>query len=171
MNRWIGLLTVVLLVAASASSFAVGPGGTPSTPPTTGGGRSLANTGFAGTSETAIDGIVMDREGQPIANVTVKLYVGGLLLAETATAPDGTYEFVELLDYGQDVTVDLWFVPADQTLVMENVLLKESSGAISSGLYSECTQRVRLDPLMYVPMRLYTLDDRTRSLRERGCVK
>ncbi len=171
MSRWIGLSMVVLLVMVSGSALAVGPGGTPSTTPSTGSGRLIANTGFSGSSETAIDGVVMDREGQPIDNVTVKLYVGGLLLAETATAPDGTYEFVELLDYGQDVTVDLWFVPADATLVMENVLLKESSGAIAGQLYSACTQRARLDPLMYVPVRLYTLEDRTRSLAERGCVE
>ena len=171
MVRWIGLSTVILLVMLSGSTLAVGPGGTPGSAPPATGGRLLSNSGFAGTSETAIDGVVMDRGGEPIGNVTVKLYVGGLLLAETTTAPDGTYEFVELLDYGQDVTVDIWFVPSDPTLVMENVLLKESSGALAGRLYSGCTKRVRLDPLMYVPVRLYTLEDRTRSLRERGCVQ
>ncbi len=170
MNRWIGLSMVVLLVMVSGSALALGPGGTPGSAPSTGSGRLLANTGFSGTSETAIDGVVMDRDGHPLNGVTVKLYVGGLLLAETLTAPDGTYEFVELLDYGQDVTVDLWFVPSDATLIMENVLLKESSRALAGRLYSGCAQRARLDPLMYVPIRLYTLDDRTRSLRERGCV-
>ncbi len=171
MSRWTGLSMVVLLVMVSGSALAVGPGGTPGSIPSTGSGRLLTNTGFSGTSETAIDGMVMDVDGQPLNAVTVKLYVGGLLLAETATAPDGSYEFVELLDYSKDATVDLWFVPSDPTLVMENVLLKESSGALARQLYSACTQRVRLDPLMYVPVRLYTLQDRTRSLRERGCVQ
>jgi hypothetical protein len=171
MNRWIGLSMVVLLVMVSGSALAVGPGGSPGSVPSSGNARMLANTGFAGTSETAIDGVVMDRDGQPLSGVTVKLYVGGVLLAEKVTAPDGTYEFVELLDYGQDVTVSMWFVPADQSLVMENVLLKESTGAVAARLYSDCTQRLRLDPLLYVPVRLYTLEDRTRSLRERGCVK
>jgi len=171
MNRWIMLSVVVTLVALCGSVLAVGPGGTPGTIPSTGGGRIVSTTGFAGTSETAIDGVVMDRDNQPLPGVTVKLYVGGLLLAETTTAPDGTYEFVELIDYGQDVTVDLWFVPADQTLIMENVLLKESTGAIGGQLYSACTKRTRLDPLMYVPVNLYTLEDRTRVLQERGCVK
>ncbi len=171
MNRWIGLSMVVLLALASSSALAVGPTGTPGSTPSTGSGRMLANTGFSGTSETAIDGVVMSRDGQPLDGVVAKLYVGGLLLAETTTAPDGTYEFVELIDYGQDASVDIWFVPSSPTLVMENVLLKESSSALAGRLYSACTQRVRLDPLMYVPVRLYTLDDRTRSLRERGCVQ
>ncbi len=171
MNRWIGLLMVVLLVMVSGSALAAGPGGTPGTIPSTGSGRLLANTGFSGTSETAIDGVVMNRDGQPLADVTAKLYVGGLLLAETVTAPDGTYEFVELLDYGQDVTIDIWFVPADQSLVMENVLLKESSSALAGQVYSGCIQRSRLDPLLYVPIRLYTLEERTRLLSERGCLE
>lgn len=174
MKRWIGLCAVLILLAASGASLATGPGGTPGIIPSGSSsisGRSPASMGFTGSSETAIDGVVMDRDGQPLNNVTVKLYVGGLLLSQVVTSPDGTYELVELLDYGRDVTVDLWFVAQDQSLVMENVLLKESQTALGRELYSKCTQRVRLDPLMYVPVRLYTLEDRTQSLRERGCVE
>ncbi len=171
MNRWIGLWSVALLAVMVGAVLAAGPDGSPNTiPAATSPARTPSNTGFGGTSETAIDGVVMNRDGDPVPNVTVKLYVGGLLLAETVTAPDGTYEFVELLDHGRDVTVDLWFVPADASLVMENVLLKESSAAIAGRLYSACTPRERLDPLMYVPVRLYTLEDRSRVLEERGCV-
>jgi len=112
MNRWIGLSMVVLLALASGSALAAGPAETPGTTSSAGSARVLANTGFSGTSETTIDGVVMDVDGSPLGGVVVKLYVGGLLLTETTTAPDGTYEFAELLDYGQDVTVDLWFVPS-----------------------------------------------------------
>lgn len=169
--RWI-LISLVgtLLVIGSVSAVAVGPGdGTGSIPASPAPGRLISATGFAGSSETSIDGKVMNLDGDPLGNVTVKLYVGGLLLAETVTSPDGTYEIVELIDYGRDVMITLWFVPADPTLIMENIILKESTAAVQRGLYSPCVKRIRIDPLTYAPVKLMDLASRTRWLDESDC--
>ncbi len=168
--RWILILLVgILLVIGSVSAVAVGPDdGTASIPASTR-GRVISTTGFGGSSETSIDGKVMNLDGYPLGDVTVKLYVGGLLLAETATSPDGTYEIVELIDYGRDVMITLWFVPADPTLVMENIILKESTVAVQRGLYSPCVKRIRIDPLTYAPVKLMTLASRIRWLDESDC--
>ncbi len=163
------LATAAALLASASGAQAAGPADIPSAParPT----RLMAQTGFAGTEETTIAGQVVDKDGAPIDDVTVKLYIGGLLVAEVTTSIDGAFELVELIDYGQDVTIDLWFVPADTNLVMENVLLKESSTAHQHSLYSECVPRVRLDPLTDVIVKLYDIDTRNERLRRQGCVK
>jgi hypothetical protein len=104
-------------------------------------------------------------------DVNVKLYMGGLLVTEQLTSSDGAFEFTELIDYGNDVTIDLWFVPPTDELVMENVLLKESSSALQHGLYSKCVQRIRLDPITDVIVKLYSLESRVELLKRRGCIK
>lgn len=111
----------------------------------------------------------MNLDGDPLVDVTVKLYVGGVLLAEEITSSDGTYEIVELIDYGRDVTISLWFVAADPNLLMENIILKESKAAIEQRLYSQCVKRIRIDPLTYAPVKLMDLESRTRWLTESGC--
>jgi hypothetical protein len=169
--RWVLVFLVgTLLVVGGVSAVAVGPGdGTGTIPTSSPPARSLSSTGFSGSSETSIDGKVMNLDGDPLGDVTVKLYVGGLLLAEMMTSPDGTYEIVELIDYGRDVTITLWFVPTDPTLVMENVILKESTAALQRSLYSPCIKRIRIDPLTYAPIRLMSLDSRIRRLGESDC--
>ena len=169
--RWILVFLVgILLVVSGVSAVAVGPGDGTGVPPTLSPGRLVSPTGFATSSETSIDGKVMNLDGDPLGDVAVKLYVGGVLLAEKMTSLDGTYEIVELIDYGRDVTISLWFVPADPTMVMENVILKESSAAVRQRLYSPCVKRIRIDPLTYVPMKLMSIDSRTRWLSESDCV-
>lgn len=161
---------VVALVALSATTLTgAGPA---DTPPTDTGrpSRMSGQPGFAGTSETTISGIVVDRRGKPIGDVAVKLYMGGLLVSEVLTSPDGSFELVELIDYAQDVTIDMWFVPPDEALVMENVILKESAAAIQHRLYSKCVQRVRLDPITDFVVKLLDLEARSAVLRESGCI-
>jgi hypothetical protein len=168
MNRILGIALAALLVM-SLPVMAAGPTDTAS-PPTTG-AQTAVRSGFAGKSETTITGFVVDEKGSPLLDVNVKLYMGGLLTTEQLTSSDGTFEFTELIDYGIDVTVDLWFVPPTDEIVMENVILKESSSARQNGLYSPCVQRVRLDPLTDVVVKLYSLESRIARLKRKGCIE
>ena len=168
--RWILVFLVgALLVVSGVSAVAVGPSDGAGVPPVSSPGRQVSASGFSTSSETSIDGRVMNLDGDPLVDVTVKLYVGGVLLAEEITSSDGTYEIVELIDYGRDVTISLWFVSADPNLLMENIILKESTAAIEQRLYSQCVKRIRIAPLTYAPVKLMNLESRTRWLTESGC--
>jgi hypothetical protein len=162
------ILCAALTLAVCVPALAIEGDQTPpvSTPTTT---RLTSPTGFAAGSETTIAGMVTDVNGSPLSDVTVKLYVGGILMSEFKTSIDGSFEIVELLDYGRDVTIDLWFVPPTPDLVMENVLLKESSSAIAHSLYSKCLKRVRLDPITDVIVKLLDSQTRVAQIQRSGC--
>ena len=102
--------------------------------------------------------------------MAAKLYVGGVLMSEMITDPDGSFELVELIDYARDVTIDMWFVPQGAEMVMENVILKESTTALQSALYSKCVSRVRLDPITDFVVRILDLESRTRMLKTSDCL-
>jgi len=160
-------LTLVAIVAALAAAAPTSdPPPTGSRPST----RLTTQSGFAGSSETTISGLCVDKDGRPMADVEAKLYIGGLLVSEVTTAPDGSFEIVELIDYGTDSTIDMWFVPAGEGLVMENVILKESSAALENALYSECVPRVRLDPITDFVVRILDLNSRVRMLETSDCL-
>jgi hypothetical protein len=169
MRRFLGLSLLALVLALSQLCVAAGPEDKPPTVTDTG-QRSLTRSGFGGISETTITGLVVDKSGQPLLDVAVKLYMGGLLVDEQLTSSDGSFEFSELIDYGNDVTIDIWFVPPTEDLVMENVLLKESKAAMQYEIYSDCVLRQRLDPITDVVVKLYTLDERIEVLKRRGCI-
>ena len=169
MKRVWTLAMLALLLVASVSATAAGPSETPPTTPGTP-TRLTAQTGYAGSSETTISGMVVDKDGRPLVDVAVKLYMGGLLVSDIMTSTDGSFEIVELIDYGRDVTIDMWFVPGDTELVMENVILKESSSAIQNGLYSKCVKRVRLDPITDFVVKVLDLKTRTRMLSNSDCL-
>lgn len=162
-------LAIAALLACAAHACAAGP---TDTPPTTSGGptRLITQSSFAGTSETTISGIVVGKDGRPLLDVAVKLYVGGLLTNELMTSSDGSFEFAELIDYARDVTIDVWFVSPDPELIMENVILKESSGALQNGLYSKCVKRVRLDPITDFVVRIVDVKTRVEQLKRSGCL-
>ncbi len=169
MQKILGLMVATVLLVAWLPAAAAGPDDTPRVPETT--MRPVARSGFAGASETTITGLVVDEAGKPLVDISVKLYMGGLLVIEQLTSSDGSFEFTELIDYGNDITIDLWFVPPTEELVMENVILKESSSALQHALYSKCVQRSRLDPITDVIVKLYGLDSRTEMLKRRGCIE
>ena len=109
-------------------------------------------------------------DGKPLLDVSVKLYVGGLLMNEQLTSSDGSFEFTELIDYARDVTIDVWVLPTDPDLVMENVLLKESTAAVQHGLYSQCVKRVRLDSITDFVVRLVDQKTRIDQMKRSGCL-
>lgn len=162
------LILAMTFIFATVVS-AAGPEDTP--PPSSGPSMRLtAQTGFAGTSETTISGIVVDKDGRPMVDVAAKLYIGGVLVSEIPTSTDGSFELVELIDYARDVTIDMWFVPPTEGMVMENVILKESTTAMQNSLYSKCISRVRLDPITDFVVRILDLDSRTRMLKTSDCL-
>ena len=158
------------LLVMSLPAMAAGPADTPPGTQSTG-TQAPVRSGFAGKSETTITGLVVGEDNQRLVDVNVKLYMGGLLTTEQLTSSDGTFEFTELIDYGNDVTIDLWFVPPTDELVMENVLLKESSAARQYAMYSKCVQRTRLDPITDVVVKLYSLESRVAMLKRKGCIE
>ena len=158
--------TLVLCMPAFAAEGDLTP--PPSTPPST---RLTTTSGLVAASETTIGGMVTDANGVPMKDVAVKLYMGGLLTSEFKTSIDGSFEIVELIDYGRDVTIDLWFVPPTPGLVMENVLLKESSSAIAHSLYSKCVKRVRLDPITDMIVKIVDPQTRAAQIQRSGCVE
>jgi hypothetical protein len=169
MKRILVPTVVALLLVAGLLAQAAEPTELPS--PLQGQSAKLATaTGFAKSSETTISGLVVDKSGERLVDVAVKLYMGGLLTSETTTSSDGTFEITELVDYGSDVTIDLWFVPGDPALVMENVILKESTAAIQHSLYSKCVKRVRLDPITDVVVKLLDLKSRLERIKDSDCV-
>ena len=170
MKRFLSLAVLLMLMFAFCVAQADAPGDNTPTPPTTT-SKSLLRTGFAGASETTITGLVVDVAGKPLLDVNVKLYMGGLLVAEQLTSSDGSFEFKELIDHGSDVTIDLWFVPPTEDQVMENVILKESSSARANALYSKCVARARLDPITDIVVKLYDLDSRIEMLKRKGCIE
>jgi hypothetical protein len=156
-------LAASMPAAAADTGSLTPPVATPTVP------RLASPTGLAAVSETTISGLVTDANGSPMRDVVVKLYVGGLLTSEFTTSIDGAFEMVELIDYGRDVTVDLWFVPSKAGLLMENVILKESSAAIAHGLYSKCTKRVRLDPITDMIVKIVDAQTRASVIQRSGC--
>jgi hypothetical protein len=159
-----GVLALAVPVAAAAVEADLTPPVTTPTVP-----RLASPTGLAAVSETTIGGLVTDADGSPMRDVAVKLYIGGLLTSEFTTSIDGAFEIVELIDYGRDVTIDLWFVPSKAGLVMENVILKESSSAIAHSLYSKCTKRVQLDPITDMIVKIVDSQTRASVIQRSGC--
>jgi hypothetical protein len=161
------VLAIVLAVTLPASG--AGPDEPPATISST--ARALTATpSFAGTSETSISGMTYDNDVNPLGDVSVKLYIGGVLAAETKTSLDGRFEMTHLIDHGRDVTIDLWFVADDPSLLMENVLLKESSTAIKHSLYSKCMKRVTLAPITDVVIKLTDVKTRADRLKRLDCL-
>jgi hypothetical protein len=169
MKIGLAILSAALTLGVCMPATAVeGDPTPPIASPTT--SRLASQTGLAAGSETTIAGMVTDANGVPMKDVSVKLYVGGLLTSEFKTSIDGSFEIVELLDYGRDMTIDLWFVPPTPELVMENVILKESSSAIAHSLYSKCVKRVRLDAITDVFVKIVDSQTRVTQIQRSGCV-
>jgi hypothetical protein len=161
------LVLAVAIALVASPLFAAGPTDTP--PSETGGGaRLISQSGYAGSSETQISGLVVDRAGKPLANVSCKLYLGGILVTEVKTSIDGSFELTQLIDYGRDETIDMWFVPDDQDLLMENVILKESTPAAQRGLYSKCVKRVSLSTFTDFLVKIVDLKTKTDELARSG---
>jgi hypothetical protein len=164
------LLLACALVVAASPMLAAGPAERPpiDTSPSA---KLVSPTGYGGGSETQISGLVVDRAGKPLADVSCKLYLGGILVTEATTSIDGSFELTQLIDYGRDITIDMWFVPSQAGLVMEDVILKESTTAVQRGLYSKCLKRVPLGTFTDFLVKIVDLKTKAEQLGGSGCFR
>lgn len=119
----------------------------------------------------ALNGKVAGADGAGLAGVVVKLFEEGFLLAETATAEDGSYHLE--VDYlaDSDWTLVVWFVPPESALVPEIVILRESLRSQELGLWSGCLPRIDLQPVMRFDARLVNEEQKLEQMSQMDCVK
>lgn len=119
--------------------------------------------------EQMVAGEVTDSSGKPLGGVFVKLFADGELIQSTTTTEAGSYELRLPVNIEDDETVVLWFISGVDNLLPKSVVLKESSAARNSKLFSPCTEHVRIRPQMRVDVKLLTESEYISALKVRNC--
>jgi len=119
----------------------------------------------------SLSGRVTGTDGKGLAGVAVKLFEEGFLLAETATAGDGSYRLEVGYLADSDWTLMVWFVPPDADLVPEIVILRESLKSQELGLWSGCLPRIDLQPVMSFDALLVDEEQKLEQMSRMDCVK
>ncbi|HEU4764344.1 MAG TPA: carboxypeptidase-like regulatory domain-containing protein [Candidatus Eisenbacteria bacterium] len=171
--RFLGNIALLFLLAAPAALAAPPTGGSGSDRDrgtgrqpnvdemkTLGVDRNLAS--FAGT--------VLDVNNRPIGGVQVSLFMGGDVVGRAVTGSDGDYELRAPYDPSNDVTVLLWFVAPDRTLMPKELVIQESRASLENGLISKCVPRASLSPGRQFRVYLFDSDSRNKELAESGCL-
>ena len=86
------------------------------------------------------------------------------------TGSDGDYELRAPYDPSNDVTVLLWFVAPDRTLMPKELVIQESRASLENGLISKCVPRATLSPGRQFRVYLFDSDSRNKELAESGCL-
>lgn len=171
--RLLGIIALLFVVSAPAA-LAAPPVGAPGTDrdrdigrrpkieemKTLGFDRQLAS--FAGT--------VLDVNNRPISGVQVALFMGGDVVGRAVTESNGNYELRAPYDPANDVTVLLWFVAPDRTLMPKELVIQESKASLENGLISKCVPRASLSPGHQFRIYLFDSDSRNKELAESGCL-
>jgi hypothetical protein len=171
--RFLGITAILFLLSAPAA-LAAPPTGGPGADhdrdagrqpkidemKTLGIDRQLAS--FAGT--------VLDVNNRPIGGVQVSLFIGGDVAGRAVTESNGDYELRAPYDPSTDVTVLLWFVAPDRTLMPKELVLQESRASLENGLISKCVPRATLSPGHQFRIYLFDSDSRNKELAESGCL-
>ena len=118
---------------------------------------------------TPFTGVVLDVNDHPINGVEVKLFIDGQLAGSTTTDPTGHYDMRVAYD-ATDVTVVLWFVTPDHSLMPKMIVLQESRASIASGLISRCVPRATLTPGRQFRVYLFDPSSRNKELSELNCL-
>jgi hypothetical protein len=171
--RFLG--TTLFFLCISAAAAAAPPTGSPTHTPerqgverpsrleelkTLGIDRRLAS--FAGT--------VLDMNERPIPNVRVQLFVEGQLVASSVTEPTGLYDLRAAYDPSDDVTVLLWFVAPDRSIMPKELVIQESRASKANGLISRCVPRASLTPGHRFRVYLFDHASRNKELAESDCL-
>jgi len=119
--------------------------------------------------ETSITGVVRDQSRKPLKDVSVKLFVEGLLVASALTDGQGAYKMKYAIDIGKDKTVMLWYVSKEPQWVPKAVVLHESKSAQSSHLISPCIPRVQVQPFLEFNVQMVDVSTRNRQLAQSDC--
>lgn len=171
--RLLGIIALLFVVSAPAA-LAAPPPGTSGTDrdrdigrqpkieemKTLGFDRQLAS--FAGT--------VLDVNNRPIGGVQVTLFMGGDVVGRAVTESNGNYELRAPYDPANDVTVLLWYVAPDRTLMPKELVIQESKASLENGLISKCVPRASLSPGHQFRIYLFDSDSRNKELAESGCL-
>jgi hypothetical protein len=120
--------------------------------------------------EQMVVGDVVGSDGNPIGGVMVKLFADGLLVEVGHTTASGAYELRLPLSVERDETVVLWFMSTTSSLLPRCVLLKESSRAAKTSLFSDCINEVKMRPRMRVDVTMMTESELVASLKLKGCL-
>jgi hypothetical protein len=120
--------------------------------------------------EQMIVGEVTGSDGNAIAGATVKLFANGNLVEVAHTTAAGDYEIRLPLQIDDDETVVLWFIDNAGNYPPQEVLLKESSRAKSAGLFSKCTQEIKMRPQTRVDVRMMTVAEQAAAYTTKGCL-
>jgi hypothetical protein len=115
-------------------------------------------------------GTVFDVSNRPLGNVQVKLFMNGEVVGRAVTESNGSYELRAPYDPSEDMTVLLWFVAADRTLMPKELVIQESKTSVRNGLISKCVPRASLSLGRQFRIYLFDSDSRNKELAESGCL-
>lgn len=115
-------------------------------------------------------GTVLDIGDRPVAGVEVKLFVDGQLAGSALTDGSGYYDIRSPYDPSADVTVLLWYVAPERSLMPKEIVLKESRASVAAGLISRCVPRATLTPGRQFRVYLFDPESRNKELAELGCL-
>jgi hypothetical protein len=118
----------------------------------------------------SFSGTVLDVNNRPIGNVQVKLFIQGELAGRAVTESNGYYDLRAPYDPADDVTVLLWFVAPERTLMPKELVIQESRSSVANGLISKCVPRASLSPGHQFRIYLFDSDSRNKELAESGCL-
>ncbi len=115
-------------------------------------------------------GMVLDVNNRPLANVQVKLFIDGEVAGRAVTEGNGYYDLRAPYDPSNDITVLLWFVAPDRTLMPKELVIQESKASMANGLVSKCVPRASLTPGRQFRIYLFDSESRNKELAESGCL-
>ena len=119
---------------------------------------------------TAFSGTVLDMNDHPVPDVQVKLFMDGQLVAGVSTGGDGHYDLQAPYDPATDVTVLLWFVAADRSLMAKELVLRESRASKEHSIISSCVPRATVTPGRQFRVYLFDPQSRNKELSELNCL-
>jgi hypothetical protein len=187
-------LAIAFVLAATGITFAVPPSESQKPPQET---KQLEPPRFLRPmeGETSITGVVRDQNQNPLKDVSIKLFIDGVVVASTLTDGAGAYSMKYLIDVGKDKTVMLWYVaPPVQERVVDTgkvgektnkvtmpegtsskwvpkaVVLHESKAAIASKLISPCIPRVQVKPFLEFDVQMVDVPTRNKQIAQSGCL-
>lgn len=165
------LLTSLVLVLLCSVALAVDPDTTPQeTTPQPAIQRTDAEGAPQPFPEQMIVGMVTGSDDKGVGGVAVKLFADGKMVEVSHTTSAGDYEIFLPLRVDQDETVVLWFVDTAANYPPQEILIKESSRAKETGLFSGCIREVKMRPQMRVDVKLMTDSDMAASYNSSGCL-
>jgi hypothetical protein len=158
--RFLGNIALLFLLAAPAALAA---------PPTGGSGSDRDRDSGRQPRVDEMKTLGVDRN-LAISGVQVSLFMGGDVVGRAVTESNGDYQLRAPYDPSNDVTVLLWFVAPDRTLMPKELVIQESRASLENGLISKCVPRASLSPGHQFRIYLFDSDSRNKELAESGCL-